>query len=102
VTARGEVTVQDRLRRALLAFQTAQGHLLAAYRKLKGLPGTRAQGVLGRTWPADCEGPERRRGEGGSRVHPARRHPPPTTRLRCKGCSRQMSQSPAPLGAFKA
>jgi hypothetical protein len=38
VTARDEITVRDRLRRALLAFQAAQGHLLAAHRRLKGLP----------------------------------------------------------------
>ena len=38
MTARDEVTVRDRLRRALLAFQAGQEHLLAAHRKLKGLP----------------------------------------------------------------
>jgi hypothetical protein len=37
MTARDETTVRDRLRRALLTFQTGQGHLLAAHRKLKGL-----------------------------------------------------------------
>jgi hypothetical protein len=38
VTAQEESAAGDRLRRALLAFQTTQGLLLAAHRKLKGLP----------------------------------------------------------------
>ena len=43
MTARDEVTVRDRLRRALLAFQAGQEHLLAAHRKLKGLPAAEAE-----------------------------------------------------------
>jgi hypothetical protein len=43
VTARDEITVRDRLRRALLTFQAGQGHLLAAHRKLKGLPEAEAE-----------------------------------------------------------
>ena len=38
MTAQEESAAGDRLRRALLAFQTTQGLLLAAHRKLKGMP----------------------------------------------------------------
>jgi hypothetical protein len=38
VTAEEEIAATDRLRHALLAFRNAQGQLLAAERKLKGLP----------------------------------------------------------------
>jgi len=38
MTHEHEASVTDRLRRALLAFQSAQRLLLAAERKLKGLP----------------------------------------------------------------
>ena len=38
MTASGEPEVAGRLQRALEAFQKAQGMLLAAHRKLKGLP----------------------------------------------------------------
>jgi len=38
MTHQNEAVATDRLRRALLAFRSAQGLLLAAERKLKGLP----------------------------------------------------------------
>jgi hypothetical protein len=38
MTHHDEVIATDRLRRALLAFRTAQGLLLAANRRFKGLP----------------------------------------------------------------
>ena len=40
MTHQDEAAATDRLRRALLAFQTAQNHLLDAHRRLKGLPQT--------------------------------------------------------------
>ena len=36
--AQDQTAATDRLRRALLAFQTAQNHLLGAHRRLKELP----------------------------------------------------------------
>jgi hypothetical protein len=38
MTHQDEAAATDRLRRALLAFQTAQNHLLGAERRLKGVP----------------------------------------------------------------
>ena len=38
MTPQDQAVATDRLRRALLAFQTAQNHLLDAERRLKGLP----------------------------------------------------------------
>jgi hypothetical protein len=37
-TQQNQAAATERLRRALLAFQTAQNHLLSAERRLKGLP----------------------------------------------------------------
>ena len=47
MTHQDEAAATDRLRRALLAFQAAQNHLLDAHRRLKALPPTEVDAFWG-------------------------------------------------------